>query len=104
MFKVRMQGQYGAATDKRLSAVVSGMWKEYGFRKGVMRGYWVRSYKIQPPHLPEFIPVFRSPSLVKFLLMLGKKLLHPFFIVRDLIILSDSTQVTQPDLSALCRE
>ncbi|KAF8901893.1 mitochondrial carrier [Gymnopilus junonius] len=41
MFKVRMQGQYGAATDKRLSAVVSEMWKDWGFRKGVMRGYWV---------------------------------------------------------------
>ncbi|KIM35044.1 hypothetical protein M413DRAFT_449925 [Hebeloma cylindrosporum] len=41
MFKVRMQGQYGAATDKRLSDVASEMWKDYGFRKGVMRGYWV---------------------------------------------------------------
>jgi len=41
MFKVRMQGQYGAATDKRLSAVVSEMWKDYGFKRGVMRGYWV---------------------------------------------------------------
>ncbi|PPQ83816.1 hypothetical protein CVT25_001030 [Psilocybe cyanescens] len=41
MFKVRMQGQYGAATDKRLSAVVSEMWRDWGFRKGIMRGYWV---------------------------------------------------------------
>jgi len=41
MFKVRMQGQYGAATDKRLLAVVSEMWKDWGFRKGIMRGYWV---------------------------------------------------------------
>ena len=41
MFKVRMQGQYGAATDKRLSVVVSEMWKDWGFRKGIMRGYWV---------------------------------------------------------------
>ncbi|KDR69805.1 hypothetical protein GALMADRAFT_255618 [Galerina marginata CBS 339.88] len=41
MFKVRMQGQYGAATDKRLSAVVNEMWRDWGFRKGVMRGYWV---------------------------------------------------------------
>ncbi|KAF9476865.1 mitochondrial carrier [Pholiota conissans] len=41
MFKVRMQGQYGAATDKRLSAVVAEMWRDWGFRKGVMRGYWV---------------------------------------------------------------
>ena len=43
MFKVRMQGQYGAATDKRLRAVVSEMWKDWGFRKGIMRGYWVSS-------------------------------------------------------------
>ncbi|KAF8813203.1 mitochondrial carrier [Phlegmacium glaucopus] len=41
MFKVRMQGQYGAATDKRLRAVVSEMWRDWGFRKGIMRGYWV---------------------------------------------------------------
>lgn len=43
MFKVRMQGQYGATTDKRLRAVVSEMWKDWGFRKGIMRGYWVSS-------------------------------------------------------------
>ncbi|KAF9496346.1 mitochondrial carrier [Pleurotus eryngii] len=41
MFKVRMQGQYGAATDKKLREIVRGMWSEWGFRKGVMRGYWV---------------------------------------------------------------
>ena len=41
MFKVKMQGQYGAATDKRLSIVVGEMWKDWGFRKGIMRGYWV---------------------------------------------------------------
>jgi len=41
MFKVRMQGQYGAKTDKRLRTVVSEMWTQWGFRKGVMRGYWV---------------------------------------------------------------
>jgi len=43
MFKVRMQGQYGVATDKKLSAVVREMWKDWGFRKGIMRGYWVGS-------------------------------------------------------------
>lgn len=41
MFKVRMQGQYGAKTDKRLRVVARDMWREWGFRKGVMRGYWV---------------------------------------------------------------
>jgi len=41
MFKVRMQGQYGAATDKRLRTVASEMWSQWGFRKGIMRGFWV---------------------------------------------------------------
>ncbi|KAF8922675.1 mitochondrial carrier, partial [Mucidula mucida] len=41
MFKVRMQGQYGGAGDKNLRTVASEMWKTWGFRKGVMRGYWV---------------------------------------------------------------
>lgn len=41
---MRMQGQYGSATDKRLRAVVSDMWKEWGFRNGIMRGFWVSSY------------------------------------------------------------
>ncbi|KAH9851793.1 mitochondrial carrier [Lenzites betulinus] len=41
MFKVRMQGQYGSPSDKKLRAVVSEMWKDWGFRKGIMRGYWV---------------------------------------------------------------
>lgn len=41
MFKVRMQGQYGAATDKKLRDVVKEMWRDWGFRNGVMRGYWV---------------------------------------------------------------
>jgi solute carrier family 25 carnitine/acylcarnitine transporter 20/29 len=44
MFKVRMQGQYGSATDKRLRDVAKEMWRDWGFRKGVMRGYWVFTY------------------------------------------------------------
>lgn len=43
MFKVRMQGQYGSASDKRLRDVVSEMWVQWGFRKGIMRGFWVNS-------------------------------------------------------------
>ena len=42
MFKVRMQGQYGAATDKRLSVLAKEMWSQWGFRQGLMRGYWVK--------------------------------------------------------------
>lgn len=41
MFKIIMQGQYGGAADKKLSGVVKDMWREYGFRNGIMRGYWV---------------------------------------------------------------
>jgi len=41
MFKVRMQGQYGAATDQRLRDVAREMWREWGFKRGIMRGYWV---------------------------------------------------------------
>ena len=40
MFKIRMQGQYGRG-GKRLSTVVGDMWREWGFRTGVMRGYGV---------------------------------------------------------------
>lgn len=43
MFKVRMQAQYGQPGDKRLSVVARDMWTEWGFRKGVMRGFWVRT-------------------------------------------------------------
>ncbi len=36
-----MQGPDGGKDDKRLRAVVSEMWTSWGFRKGIMRGYWV---------------------------------------------------------------
>ncbi|KIK81230.1 hypothetical protein PAXRUDRAFT_156545 [Paxillus rubicundulus Ve08.2h10] len=41
MFKVRMQGQYGASTDQRLRDVAREMWRAWGFKRGIMRGYWV---------------------------------------------------------------
>ena len=41
MFKIRMQGQYGSG-GKRLSQVVGDMYREYGWKRGIMRGYWVR--------------------------------------------------------------
>lgn len=37
-----MQGQYGSPSDKKLSKVASEMWREHGFRRGIMRGFWVR--------------------------------------------------------------
>ncbi|KAF8519511.1 mitochondrial carrier [Gautieria morchelliformis] len=41
LLKVRMQGQYGAVDDKRLSRVAADLYKTWGFRQGVMRGFWV---------------------------------------------------------------
>ncbi|KAF9524972.1 mitochondrial carrier domain-containing protein [Crepidotus variabilis] len=41
MFKVRMQGQYGSASDKRLRVIFGEMWRDWGLRKGIMRGYWI---------------------------------------------------------------
>ncbi|GAA5898581.1 hypothetical protein JCM5296_005933 [Sporobolomyces johnsonii] len=40
MFKVRMQAQYGA-NPKRLREVVGEMFAKYGWKKGIMRGYWI---------------------------------------------------------------
>ncbi|KAF8152738.1 hypothetical protein BJ912DRAFT_1015363, partial [Pholiota molesta] len=57
MFKVRMQGQYGAATDKRLSAVVAEMWRDWGFRKGIMRGYWVTVAREIPAYAGSRTPI-----------------------------------------------
>lgn len=43
MFKIRMQAQYTRGGGKRLREVVGDMYREYGWRKGIMRGYWVRA-------------------------------------------------------------
>ncbi|PAV23115.1 mitochondrial carrier [Pyrrhoderma noxium] len=50
MFKVRMQGQYGGAGDKRLRTVFSEMWTQWGFRKGIMRGFWVTVFREIPAY------------------------------------------------------
>jgi solute carrier family 25 carnitine/acylcarnitine transporter 20/29 len=44
MFKIRMQGQFGGAGDKKLGKVVGDVWRNYGLRDGIMRGYWVRAF------------------------------------------------------------
>ncbi|KAI8459609.1 mitochondrial ornithine transporter 1 [Phakopsora pachyrhizi] len=41
MFKIRMQAQYGGSQDLLLRQVVYGMWNDWGFRKGIMRGFWI---------------------------------------------------------------
>ncbi|KAJ6503136.1 mitochondrial carrier domain-containing protein, partial [Mycena vulgaris] len=48
--KVRMQGQYGGETDKRLGVIAREMWTQWGFRKGVMRGHWVTVAREIPAH------------------------------------------------------
>lgn len=63
MFKVRMQGQYGAATDQRLSAVFLDMWRTWGLRKGVMRGYWVTVVREIPAYAGFAFSLLSSGSL-----------------------------------------
>ena len=55
-----MQGQYGAKMDKRLRAVVGEMWKNWGFRKGVMRGYWASCKKSLHFHTADTQYSFRA--------------------------------------------
>ncbi|KAG6330880.1 hypothetical protein ID866_8210 [Astraeus odoratus] len=40
MFKVIMQGQYGTS-KRRLRNIVMETWLNWGFRRGIMRGYWI---------------------------------------------------------------
>lgn len=40
MFKVRLQAQYGP-NPKRLRDIVGEMYSKYGWKNGIMRGYWV---------------------------------------------------------------
>ncbi|KAF8525966.1 mitochondrial carrier domain-containing protein [Hysterangium stoloniferum] len=41
LLKVKMQGQYGGANDRRLSRVAIDLYRSSGFRHGIMRGFWV---------------------------------------------------------------
>lgn len=41
LLKIRMQSQYGGTADQKLRQVASQLWKEHGFRRGIMRGFWV---------------------------------------------------------------
>lgn len=43
-------GQYGAATDMKLRDVFSEMASKYGFRHGVMRGFWVTVLREMPAY------------------------------------------------------
>lgn len=46
-FQVRMQANQ-STTPKRLKEVVGEMYEKYGWKKGIMRGYWVCSFQIFP--------------------------------------------------------
>lgn len=50
MFKIRMQGQYGGAGDLTLRQAVAQMWREWGFRRGIMRGYIITFVKEIPAY------------------------------------------------------
>lgn len=41
LFKIRMQSQYGGGTDQKLRQVASQLWRDHGFKRGIMRGFWV---------------------------------------------------------------
>jgi hypothetical protein len=87
-----MQGQYGASTDKRLRVVMGEMWAQWGFRRGIMRGYWVSLFPFASLWPPPVVYLFnnrrailisksRSQSHVKSLPMPGtscisSRLLH----------------------------
>ncbi|CDZ98880.1 mitochondrial carrier [Phaffia rhodozyma] len=50
LFKIRMQCQYGTSTDKSLSGVAKDLWRDYGFRRGVMRGFKVSFIRELPAY------------------------------------------------------
>jgi len=70
MFKVRMQGQYGDKTDKRLRDVAKEMWSQWGFRKGIMRGYWVTEWLLSD-YPSQYRYLHRLPSHGRFQLTRG---------------------------------
>jgi len=65
MFKIRMQGQFGGAGDKKLGKVVGDVWRNYGLRDGILRGYWVSA----SPILDLSLLKSRLRSLERFQLM-----------------------------------
>lgn len=65
-----MQGQYGSKEDKRLRDIAKEMWREWGFRRGVMRGYWVNPDYIAYHHLVLTTSI-RSPLQERYRLTPG---------------------------------
>ena len=50
-----MQGQYGSADDRKLGKVASDLWREHGFRNGIMRGFWVTVAREIPAYAGQYI-------------------------------------------------
>lgn len=50
LFKIRMQSQYGGTTDRKLRQVAAQLWNEHGFRRGIMRGFWVTVARETPAY------------------------------------------------------
>ncbi|KAK0469560.1 mitochondrial carrier [Desarmillaria tabescens] len=71
MFKVLMQGQYGSTTDRRLRRVVSDQWSQWGFRKGIMRGYWITVAREIPAYAGKFTSAYGRDLPVWALLASG---------------------------------
>ena len=41
LLKIQMQSQYGGESDVRLTQYARQLWSRAGFRRGIMRGFWV---------------------------------------------------------------
>lgn len=63
--QVRLQAQYGP-NPKRLRDIVGEMYSKYGWRQGIMRGYWVRRRARVSRHRELIISSRRSPSFARF--------------------------------------
>ncbi|KAK0547497.1 hypothetical protein OC845_004066 [Tilletia horrida] len=50
LLKIRMQAQYGSPEDRKLSQVARDLWREHGFKRGVMRGFWVTVAREAPAY------------------------------------------------------
>lgn len=70
-----MQGQYGSADDRKLGKVASDLWREHGFRNGIMRGFWVTVAREIPAYAGQYMSmgrkiIYRSACRDRLLCML----------------------------------
>jgi hypothetical protein len=84
LFKIRMQGQYGSATDRRLSVVFRDMWREWGFRRGIMRGFWVTVAREIPAYAGSAFCLQVTPSWLIMVQILHRFRIHEAQILKDI--------------------